>query len=90
VARLVTPKRPAGELRCQLLAEQTRFRDLYGRVGPEAWAELSKAVEQLSRGDEYRLTRYELPFDHPERGEGAIHDRLVLGTDDVLRQESSP
>jgi hypothetical protein len=50
-----------------------------------AWAETSKAVDQLSSGAAYRLRRWELPDGHPLRSVGGINDDLVLGADDVVR-----
>ena len=44
------------------------------------------SVEHLKAGGEYRFPRYELPEGHSAQREGALHDYLVLGADDVLRQ----
>ena len=40
------------------------------------WAD---QVDQLAGGGEFRLSRWELPSDHPERFVGDLQDNLVLG-----------
>ena len=80
-------------LRAYLLAEAVEFRKLMTETllddGPEsaqyAWTETSKRVDALAGGREWRLHRWQLPDGHPMRGVGSIHDDLVLGRDDVLR-----
>ncbi len=70
-----------GELRAYLLAEAVAFRDQYGGISPECWAELSKPIERLAGGEVYQLHRYELPADHPERNTGWPADDLTLADD---------
>ena len=71
-------------LREYLLEEAVRFRELCGSFHPDAWTELSKAVNQLVGGESYRFHRYELPCDHPLQRAGGMTDALILTGDDVL------
>ena len=50
-----------------------------------AWRETSKTVDALAGGGECLIHRWELPWGHPVRAQGSIHDDLVLGVDNVLR-----
>ena len=71
-------------LREYLLEAAVEFRAMYGHYGPEYWAVLSRPVDQLLAGEPYRLHRFELPDDHPERRVGWPSDSLVLTEHDEL------
>lgn len=109
----ISPADDDGSLREHLLSEAERFREMYGRMDPAFWRELSKPVDVLAAGQAYRsfrkqagvtprmyakqaegdllaqeqayrLHRWELPEDHPERWVGDLNDLLVLTADDKL------
>ena len=79
-----------GALRQALLDEAQSLLDLYGAMDPALHTAYSVPVNALKSGQPWRLHRWELPFDHPEREDvGDLTDDLVLGTDDVLRPADS-
>jgi hypothetical protein len=89
VARL--RHRTEAGLRVELLGWKREFRRqmcetfLGDQVSAEvAWRECSKAVDQLEAGKPYRLYRWELPDDHPERMVASINDVLLLTAGDEL------
>jgi len=71
------------DLRKLLLRQAWDFRELYGEKLPEAWAELSKRVDQFAAGEAVPLYRFECPDDHPARRRAAV-DVLVLTEADEL------
>lgn len=83
MARLKSRAAEAG-LREYLLEGAVSFREVYGRLDPAFWAELSKPVDQLVGGESYGFARCELPDGHPVRREGGLCDFLVLTEADEL------
>ncbi len=86
------------DLRAELLAEVIELRDTVGyplvrrgdqivRGGrcPVSYTFWADQVDQLAGGGEFRLSRWELPADHPDRFVGELQDNLVLGADNALR-----
>ncbi|UNB55479.1 hypothetical protein [Mycolicibacterium sp. YH-1] len=83
MARLKSRAVEAG-LREFLLEKAIAFRELCGQT-PEMYAELLTPVDALIGDEPYRLYRWELPDDHPERAADGPNDGLVLTADDKLR-----
>jgi hypothetical protein len=85
-------------LRAYLIEQRSEFRNLMARTLFEdsaesaeyAFTECSKAVDPLIAGKACRVTRYELPFEHPQAPPHGGHpcDDLELGVDDVLREDA--
>ncbi len=46
------------------------------------WRETTKPVDALESGRAFELHRWQLPWEHPQRGVGGINDRLMLTEDD--------
>ncbi|OBB44944.1 hypothetical protein [Mycobacterium sp. 852002-51961_SCH5331710] len=84
MARRDRPADDGGALRRYLLSEAERFREVYGRMDPEFWDELSKSVDQLAAGEPFRLHGWMLPPDHPALADYGLNADLVLTEDDKL------
>jgi hypothetical protein len=80
------PKQRGDEvgLREYFLEDAVYLRDTYGPKPSEAWDLYSREADRLIGGEEHSFYRWELPWDHPLRREGSLHDRLVLTKDDRL------
>lgn len=80
------------ELRAWLLADAVEFRRSMVAIlldpdhdwAEDAWAELSKPVDQLANGRPYRFHGWELPDEHP-MARAYVKVDLVLDEHDVLR-----
>jgi hypothetical protein len=76
MARLRQRAAEAG-LREYLLEDAVRLRDMYGHV-EGCWKALTLPVDQLIGGEAYTFPRYQLPYDHPLRRKGHLHEHLRL------------
>lgn len=86
----IDDEREDGALRQFLLDDAQHMLDTYGRMDPALHATYSGPVDALAAGKPWRLHRWELPFEHPEREDvGDLNDYLELGADDVLRVAGS-
>jgi hypothetical protein len=77
------------ELRQYLLATAVEFRELYAERLREAAEAFDEPVNQLTRGEAFRLYGWELPDGHPARLIYGINAALVLTEDDVLMPTES-
>ncbi|WP_333894506.1 hypothetical protein [Mycolicibacterium gadium] len=83
MARIKARSAEAG-LREFLLERAVAFRDKCGRLSDEAYAELSKPVDQLVGNEPFRLYGWMLPPDHPALADYGINADLMLAADDRL------
>ncbi|BBZ17086.1 hypothetical protein [Mycolicibacterium gadium] len=88
MARVKARSAEAG-LREYLLERAVAFRDRCGRLSDEAYAELSKPIDQLVGCEPYRLHGWELPEGHPALADYGLGADLLLGSDDQLRLHGS-